>query len=183
MFTALHIPSLTHGCFPSEFLGPRLCHFRGLHLQLRRLKYGSIRTIHVCRRQSIPRFAGVHDIPTMRRVGMLCPHRRVVLGLGAMCRCGVAQIAIYRSGRIFRSAAPLYTLRSPAAHDLHAAVIGTSRNPRRRLGHMLRRTRCRGEWSCRRVRMCCSVSYRSCCGGHRPGSGGGIRYGRLTGWP
>ena len=141
---------------PSEFLAARQCHIRVLHLYVHQLVFGPIRAIHVCRRQSIPRFAGVHDIPIMRRVGMLCPHCRVLLGLCTMCGCDVAQIARYRCGRIFRSAAPLYTLRSPAAHDHdhdHAAVIGTSRNSRRRLGPLLRRICYRREWS-GYVRLC-----------------------------
>ena len=59
---------------------------------------------------------------------MLCPHRRLVLGLYAMCGSGAAQITKYRSRRIFRSVAPLYTLRSPATHDhdYYAAAVGTS---------------------------------------------------------
>ena len=49
---------------PSEFFGARRCHIRGLHVY--RLEFGSIRAIHVYRWRSIPRFAGVYDIPTMR---------------------------------------------------------------------------------------------------------------------
>lgn len=164
---------------PSEFLGARRCHIRGLCIH-HQLEFRSIRAIHVCRRRCIPRFAGVHDTPIMRRLGVLFPHHRIVPGhcAGCGCGCGAAQIARYRSGPIFRSDAPSYTPRSPAHdHDVVVVVVGTSRNPRRPLGHWLRRI-CRCG-----VRRCCSRPYRKLCGGCRPGSGGGIRCGRLAGRP
>ncbi len=115
-------------------------------------------------------------------MGMLRPHRRDVLGFCTVCGCGAAQIVRYRSGRIFRSDAPSYTLRFPA-HDHRVAVIGTSRSPRHSLGHMLRWIGRHGEWNGGYARLYYSVPYRRCCGGNGPGPGGGIRYGRLTGWP